>query len=124
MKNILITGASQGIGKATAIEAAKAKMFVGINYNQNSNAADECLAEVKSAGGDGIILQCDVADSEAVTSMFEQFKEKAGSIDAVFNNAGITGPISPIQDLDPEELKKVVDTNISGAFFVAQNQQR
>ena len=60
MKNILITGASQGIGKATAIEAAKAKMFVGINYNQNSNAADECFAEVKSAGGDGIILQCDV----------------------------------------------------------------
>jgi len=75
------------------------------------------LAEVKSAGGDGIILQCDVADSKAVKRMFEQFKEKAGSIDAVFNNAGITGPISPIQDLDPEELKKVVDTNISGAFF-------
>ena len=57
MKNILITGASQGIGKATAIEAAKAKMFVGINYNQNSKAADECLAEVKSAGGDGISLK-------------------------------------------------------------------
>jgi NAD(P)-dependent dehydrogenase (short-subunit alcohol dehydrogenase family) len=47
MKNILITGASQGIGKATAIEAAKAKMFVGINYNQNAKAADECLAEVQ-----------------------------------------------------------------------------
>ena len=124
MKNILITGASQGIGKATAVEAAKAKMFVGINYNQNSKAADECLAEVKSAGGDGIILQCDVADSKAVTSMFEQFKEKAGSIDAVFNNAGITGPISPIQDLDPAELKKLIDTNVSGAFFVAQESAR
>ena len=45
MKNILITGASQGIGKATAIEAAKAKIFVGINYNQNAKAADECLAD-------------------------------------------------------------------------------
>ena len=41
MKNILITGASQGIGKATAIEAAKAQMFVGINYNQNSKAAEQ-----------------------------------------------------------------------------------
>ena len=63
MKNILITGASQGIGKATAIEAAKNKMFVGINYNKNLEAAQSCIDEVKSAGGDGMILQCDVADS-------------------------------------------------------------
>ena len=124
MKNILITGASQGIGKATAIEAGKANMFVGINYNQNSNAADECLEEVKAAGGDGIILQCDVADSKAVKTMFSKFLEKTGSIDAVFNNAGITGPISPIQDLDPAELKVLIDTNVSGAFFVAQESAR
>ena len=56
MKNILITGASQGIGKATAIEAAKAQMFVGINYNQNSKAAEQCLKLVRDSGGDGIIL--------------------------------------------------------------------
>ena len=124
MKNILITGASQGIGKATAIEASKANMFIGINYNQNSNAADECLEAVKAAGGDGIILQCDVADSKAVKTMFSKFLEKTGSIDAVFNNAGITGPISPIQDLDPAELKVLIDTNVSGAFFVAQESAR
>ena len=57
MKNILITGASQGIGKATAIEAAKAQMFVGINYNQNLKAAEECLKLVRDSGGDGIILK-------------------------------------------------------------------
>ena len=60
MKNILITGASQGIGKATAIEAAKAQMFVGINYNQNLKAAEECLKLVGDLGGNGIILKCDV----------------------------------------------------------------
>ena len=124
MKNILITGASQGIGKATAVEAAKNKMFVGINYNKNLEAAQSCIDEVKSAGGDGMILQCDVADSNAVKVMFKRFLEKANTIDGVFNNAGITGPISQIQDLDPAELKTLIDTNVSGAFYVAQESAR
>ncbi len=120
MKNILITGASQGIGKATALEAAKNKMFVGINYNKNLEAAQSCLDEVKLVGGDGMILQCDVGDSNAVKVMFNKFLEKVKTIDCMFNNAGITGPISPIQDLNPADLKAVLDTNVSGAFYVAQ----
>jgi NAD(P)-dependent dehydrogenase (short-subunit alcohol dehydrogenase family) len=124
MKNILITGASQGIGRATAIEAAKNKAFVGINYSKNSDAAESCLEAVKSHGGDGIILKCDVADNVAVKDMFKKFMEKSGTLDGVFNNAGITGPISPIQDLDPADLKLLIDTNVSGAFFVAQETAR
>ena len=120
MTNILITGASQGIGRATAIEAAKKKSFVGINYSKNSDAAQSCLEAVKSHGGDGIILKCDVADNIAVKDMFKKFLDKSGTLDGVFNNAGITGPISPIQDLDPADLKLLIDTNVSGAFFVAQ----
>ena len=120
MTNILITGASQGIGRATAIEAAKKKSFIGINYSKNSDAAESCLEAVKSHGGDGIILKCDVADNIAVKNMFEKFIDKSGTLDGVFNNAGITGPISPIQDLDPADLKLLIDTNVSGAFFVAQ----
>ncbi|MDC0531446.1 SDR family oxidoreductase [Alphaproteobacteria bacterium] len=124
MKNILITGASQGIGRATAIEAAKKKVFVGINYSKNSDAAESCMEAVKSHGGDGIILKCDVADNIAVKDMFNKFMEKSGTLDGVFNNAGITGPISPIQDLDPADLKLLIDTNVSGAFFVAQETAR
>jgi NAD(P)-dependent dehydrogenase (short-subunit alcohol dehydrogenase family) len=120
MTNILITGASQGIGRATAIEAAKKKSFVGINYSKNSDAAESCLEAVKSHGGDGIILKCDVADNIAVKDMFKKFLDKSGTLDGVFNNAGITGPISPIQVLDPADLKLLIDTNVSGAFFVAQ----
>ena len=120
MTNILITGASQGIGRATAIEAAKKNSFVGINYSKNSDAAESCLEAVKSHGGDGIILKCDVADNIAVKDMFKKFLDKSGTLDGVFNNAGITGPISPIQDLDPADLKLLIDTNVSGAFFVAQ----
>ena len=124
MTNILITGASQGIGRATAIEAAKKKSFVGINYSKNADAAESCLEAVKSHGGDGIILKCDVADNVAVKDMFKKFLDKSGTLDGVFNNAGITGPISPIQDLDPADLKLLIDTNVSGAFFVAQETAR
>ena len=120
MTNILITGASQGIGRATAIEAAKKKSFVGINYSKNSDAAESCLETVKSCGGNGVVLQCDVADNNAVKEMFQKFVSMCGTIDGVFNNAGITGPISPIQDLSPADLKTVLDTNVSGAFYVAQ----
>ena len=61
MKNLLITGGSQGIGKATALEAAKKGMFIGINYNSNDKAAEETLSEVKELGGEGVILKCDVS---------------------------------------------------------------
>ena len=55
MKNLLITGGSQGIGKATALEAAKKGMYIGINYNSNDKAAEETLSEVKGLGGEVII---------------------------------------------------------------------
>ena len=71
MKNLLITGGSQGIGKATALEAAKKGMFIGINYNSNDKAAKETLSEVKDLGGEGVILKCDVSKNSAVKDMFE-----------------------------------------------------
>ena len=73
MKNLLITGGSQGIGKATALEAAKKNMFIGINYNSNDKAAEETLLEVKQLGGEGVILKCDVSQNSAVKDMFKNF---------------------------------------------------
>ena len=105
MKNLLITGGSQGIGKATALEAAKKGMFIGINYNSNDKAAEETLSEVKELGGEGVILKCDVSKNSAVKDMFENFVNNAGSLDGVFNNAGTTGPVSKIHELDPKDFK-------------------
>ena len=120
MKNLLITGGSQGIGKATALEAAKKGMFIGINYNSNDKAAEETLSEVKELGGEGVILKCDVSKNSAVKDMFENFVDNAGSLDGVFNNAGTTGPVSKIHELDPKDFKSLIDTNVIGAFNVAQ----
>ena len=124
MKNLLITGGSQGIGKATAFEAAKKGMFIGINYNSNDKAAEETLSEVKELGGEGVILKCDVSKNSAVKDMFENFVNNAGSLDGVFNNAGTTGPVSKIHELDPKDFKSLIDTNVIGAFNVAQESSK
>ena len=124
MKNLLITGGSQGIGKATALEAAKKGMFIGINYNSNDKAAEETLSEVKELGGEGVILKCDVSKNSAVKDMFENFVDNAGSLDGVFNNAGTTGPVSKIHELDPQDFKSLIDTNVVGAFNVAQESSK
>ena len=124
MKNLLITGGSQGIGKATALEAAKKGMFIGINYNSNDKAAEETLSEVKELGGEGVILKCDVSKNSAVKDMFENFVNNAGSLEGVFNNAGTTGPVSKIHELDPKDFKSLIDTNVIGAFNVAQESSK
>ena len=124
MQNLLITGGSQGIGKATALEAAKKGMFIGINYNSNDKAAEETLSEVKELGGEGVILKCDVSKNSAVKDMFENFVDNAGSLDGVFNNAGTTGPVSKIHELDPKDFKSLIDTNVIGAFNVAQESSK
>ena len=124
MKSLLITGGSQGIGKATALEAAKKGMFIGINYNSNDKAAEETLSEVKELGGEGVILKCDVSKNSAVKDMFENFVNNAGSLDGVFNNAGTTGPVSKIHELDPKDFKSLIDTNVIGAFNVAQESSK
>ena len=124
MKNLLITGGSQGIGKATALEAAKKGMFIGINYNSNDKAAEETLSEVKELGGEGVILKCDVSKNSAVKDMFENFVDNAGSLDGVFNNAGTTGPVSKIHELDPKDFKSLIGTNVIGAFNVAQESSK
>ena len=124
MKNLLITGGSQGIGKATALEAAKKGMFIGINYNSNDKAAEKTLSEVKELGGEGVILKCDVSKNSAVKDMFENFVNNAGSLDGVFNNAGTTGPVSKIHELDPKDFKSLIDTNVIGAFNVAQESSK
>ncbi len=120
MKNLLITGASQGIGKATAIEAAKNGIFVGLNYQSNDKAAEETLSEIKNKGANGLKLKCDVSNHKEVTKMFEKFVNATGSLDGVFNNAGKTGPVSKIHELNPKDFKSLIETNVIGAFNVAQ----
>lgn len=114
-KTAIVTGASRGIGRATAVELAKAGYFLIINYKSNEAAAQETLNLVKSVGGDGEISQCDVADSaqtrEAVKAMTERYK----NIQVLVNNAGITAD-GLFMLLGEEEWDSVVNTSQKGFY--------
>ena len=81
-KTVLITGASRGIGRATALLFAKAGWRVGIGYHQNRDAAESLLAELTALGADADIFAADVADRQAATAMVAAAKARFGHIDA------------------------------------------
>lgn len=88
-KNALITGASRGIGRATAIKFAENGAFVGINYNRSEDKAKEVLKIVKSKGGEGILLKGDVSSPKDCKKIVDDFVGEKESIDVLVLNAGI-----------------------------------
>lgn len=114
MKTILITGASQGIGAATAEAFWDAGWHVGLL----ARSADklEALAEGRPA----TILPADVSDEASVDAAFAAFAEEAGRLDVLFNNAGMFGPQAPIDQIDYAAWREVVDVNLNGMFLCAR----
>ena len=114
-KTALVTGASRGIGRATAIELAKAGAKVAVNYAGNRAAAEEVVALIEAAGGQAFMVQADVGDSVAVDAMVKSVVERFGSIDILVNNAGITRD-NLIMRMKEEDWDAVIHTNLKGIF--------
>ena len=89
-KIAVVTGGARGIGKAIALELAKAGNLVVINYNGSEEKARETKAEIEAAGGEADIMQCNVADFDACEVFFKAIAEKYGRVDILVNNAGVT----------------------------------
>ena len=114
-KTALVTGASRGIGRATAIELAKAGAKVAVNYAGNRAAAEEVVALIEAAGGQAFMVQADVGDAAAVDAMVKSVVERFGSIDILVNNAGITRD-NLIMRMKEEDWDAVIHTNLKGIF--------
>ncbi|MDD2401140.1 MAG: 3-oxoacyl-[acyl-carrier-protein] reductase [Clostridia bacterium] len=114
-KVALITGASRGIGRATALVLAQKGAKVIINYKGNEEAAKEVLDKVHQLGAEGDIICADVSSSEQVDNMVKKVLAKHGRIDILVNNAGITRDTLIVRMKD-EEWNKVIDTNLTAAF--------
>ena len=112
----IVTGASRGIGRATALALATEGAKVVVNYARSSGAADEVVAEITSAGGEAIALQADVSQAEEVDNLIKTTKEKFGSVDVLVNNAGITRDTLLLR-MKPEEWQAVIDLNLTGVFL-------
>jgi len=118
-KTAIITGASRGIGRATAVELARAGYFVIINFKTNETAAQETLNMVKSEGGDGTIIPFDVADSEQTGNAVKAITEQYKNIQALINNAGITAD-GLFMLLGEEEWDSVINTSLNGFYHMTK----
>ncbi len=115
-KNVLITGASRGIGRGTALEAALAGANVGINYRSHPEEAEQVAAEVRARGGRALLLQADVADQAAVEEMMDRFVEEFGRIDAFVSNAAYSDRQLMVE-ADLEGFRRTIDVSMWGAFY-------
>lgn len=116
-KVVLITGASRGIGAATAIKAAENGYDVAINFAGNLTAAEAVAAKVQSLGQRALLVQGDVSVEADVMAMFAAIDAEFGRLDALVNNAGVVDLVSKIQDMSTERMRRVFDVNILGAFM-------
>jgi 3-oxoacyl-[acyl-carrier protein] reductase len=117
-KLALITGGSRGIGKACALEFAKAGYDVVINYVGSEATANETVKEIQALGVDSAAYRFDVSNNEETAAAIAQIIEKYGRIDVLLNNAGITRDGLFIRMTD-ENWDAVIDTNLSSAFYVS-----
>jgi NAD(P)-dependent dehydrogenase (short-subunit alcohol dehydrogenase family) len=115
MKTILITGASSGIGAATAQAFLKGGWLVGLLARRETR-----LVEIAGGHANAVPLVADVQDADAMQAAFDSFTKRAGRLDVLFNNAGIFGPSGPIDEIPVEAFDSVVSVNIRGMFIAAR----
>lgn len=119
-KVILITGSSQGLGKAMALEMAKHGQKLVVNFYPGlEESAQQTVEEIKALGGDAIALPADCTKPDQVGKMFQDAVKHFGQVDVLINNAGITKD-NLVPRMKPEDFKAVIDVNLSGDFYVSQ----
>jgi NAD(P)-dependent dehydrogenase (short-subunit alcohol dehydrogenase family) len=123
-KLMLITGASRGIGAATARLAAARGYDVVVNYARNREAAEGVAADVRKAGRKALVVQADIARPEDIARLFKSADAEFGRLDAFFNNAGIVETAARFVEIKPERLERILAVNTTGPFIAAQEAVR
>ena len=123
MNTLIVTGGSQGIGAATCRLAARRGWAVCFSYSQDAEAADRVAAEITAAGGRALPQHADASDEAAVIALFDA-AAGLGPVTGLVNNAGITGPVSDIVDLEAAALDRVLAVNVRGAYLAVREAAR
>ena len=120
----IITGASRGIGAATALLAASRGYAVCVNYLRNESAARGVVEAIQGAGGKAIAVAADVSKEADVMRMFESADWELGTVTALVNNVGILEPQGRVENIDGARLARVFATNVIGPFLCAREAVR
>jgi NAD(P)-dependent dehydrogenase (short-subunit alcohol dehydrogenase family) len=117
---LLVTGASRGIGAATALLAAQRGWDIAVNYSQSTAAAEALAAQVRALGRRAIIVRADVADEAAVRAMFARIDAEMPPLKGLVNNAGIVGMKARLDDMAPARWRHLLEVNVFGSLLCAQ----
>jgi glucose 1-dehydrogenase len=118
-KVAIITGSSQGIGRAIAVRYAQEGADVIINYSRSVGGAEEALREVEAAGRRGLIVQADMSKTDDIRRLFATAIERFGRVDVLVNNAGVETH-APFWDVTERDYDRVLNVNLKGVFFATQ----
>lgn len=115
----IVTGASSGIGRATALQMAREGARVVVNYHEHQQDAKEVIDQILDFGGQALPFQADVSSEQDVKALFAKTREVFGTIHILVNNAGIEQN-APVDQLTLEQWHQVIATNLTGAFLCAR----
>ena len=121
---LIVTGASRGIGAATARLAAAAGWKVCVNFNRHAEEADGVVAAIRAAGGTAIAVSADMADEAAIVAMFARVDRELGALGGLVNNAGMLGGEHRIEDFDAASMRRLWDVNVVAYFLCAREAVR
>src|SRR5579859_3343908 len=111
----LITGASSGIGHATAVAMARQGARVGVNYLKNRAGAEQAVEAIRKTGGDAMVIQADVTSSTDIQSMVAAVRKQWGRIDILINNAGDLIARRTLTDMTEDYWDQVMALNLKSA---------
>ena len=117
---LLVTGASRGIGAATALLAARQGWAVAVNYSQNAAAAEAIVQHIKAEGGQAVSIQADIGDAAQIKHLFTQVDAQLGRLTGFVNNAGVLDVAVRVDELSWERLERMMRINVIGAMFCAR----
>ena len=119
-KVAIITGGSRGIGRATAIAAAKRGFRIVIGYASNQAAASEVVSIIERSNGKAVAVKCDVAEESEILGLFEA-GDKLGTLGALVNNGGIVGKSGVrVDEMSAERIQRVMAVNVTGSILCAR----
>lgn len=117
---VLVTGASQGIGAATAKAFAIRGAKVVLNYNRSSTLADSIVRSIRSFGGEVVAIQADVSQEDSVRELVKTAISAYGRIDVLVNNAGLPGPLAAFHEISSTDWHNMMHTNVDSVYYLTK----